>query len=392
MMNFTYFTPTKVVFGKGTENETGALTREQGATKVLIHYGGGSVVRSGLLSRIKDSLDAAGIAWVELGGVVPNPRLSLVHQGIALVEREHVDFILAVGGGSVIDSAKAIGYGAASGGEVWDFYGGKRKPKGCLPIGVVLTIAAAGSEMSNSSVITNEEGWIKKGYGNDICRPVFAVMNPELTMSLPDFQTACGCVDILMHTMERYFISGKTMELTDCIAEGLLRTVMEQGKILVSEPHNYEARAELMWAGSLSHNGLTGCGGDGGDFSCHGLEHELSGLYDVAHGAGLAAIWGSWARYVYRECLPRFYRFARNVMGVEDTGSQEEVALKGIEAMEAFFQSIGMPVSLAGLGLNPTQEELRLMAKKCATSAGGHKGSAKVLYEADMLEIYERAR
>ena len=260
MLNFTYYTPTKVVFGRNAEAQTANLVREFGGKKLLIHYGGGSVIRSGLLQRITDSLDEAGISYVTLGGVVPNPRLSLVYQGIDLCKTNHVDFILAVGGGSVIDSAKAIGYGVVSEGDVWDFYDYKRKAEGGLPVGVVLTIAATGSEMSASSVITKEEGLVKRGYSSDFARPKFAVMNPELTMTLPDYQTACGCTDILMHTMERYFNGSGTMELTDALAEGLLRTVMENARILVKDPKNYDARAEIMWAGSLSHNGLTGCG------------------------------------------------------------------------------------------------------------------------------------
>ncbi|MDY4068878.1 MAG: iron-containing alcohol dehydrogenase, partial [Lachnospiraceae bacterium] len=314
--NFAYYTPTRVVFGKGTENQVGELVKAQGATKVLIHYGGQSARKSGLLGRVETSLTEAGITYVTLGGVVPNPRLSLVYEGIALCKKENVDFILAVGGGSVIDSSKAIGYGTPDDGDVWDFYSKKRKPASCLPIGVVLTIAAAGSEMSDSSVITKEEGWLKRSCKSDLGRPRFAVMDPELTMSLPPYQTASGCVDIMMHTMERYFTQGGNMELTDGIAEALLRTVMHNAEILKKEPNNYEARAEVMWAGSLSHNGLTGCGNDGGDFASHGLEHEMGGMFDVTHGAGLAAVWGSWARYVYKECLPRFVKFAVNVMGV----------------------------------------------------------------------------
>jgi len=392
MHNFNYYTPTKVVFGKNTEEMTGQLVKEQNAKKVLIHYGGGSVKRSGLLDRVKDSLEKEGIEWIELGGAVPNPRLSLVYEGIALAKNEGVDFILAVGGGSAIDSAKAIGYGVVNEGDVWDFYDKKRKAVGCLPIGVVLTLSATGSEMSDSSVITKEEGWIKRGYSSDYGRPVFAVMNPELTMTLPDYQTACGCTDILMHTMERYFTSGGNMEITDSIAEALMRTVIKNARILVNEPDNYDARAEVMWAGSLSHNGLTECGISKGDFVSHALEHELGGLYDVAHGAGLAAVWGSWARYVYKECLPRFYRFAVRVMGIKAEDSEEVVALKGIEALEDFFREIHMPTSLTELGINPTEEELEIMAHKCSIGAGGQKGSAKVLVEEDMLTIYKMAR
>lgn len=392
MYNFSYYTPTEIVFGRKTEERLGALVKAQGCKKVLIHYGGGSAKRSGLLERIEASLAGEGIAFVELGGVVPNPRLSLVYEGIELCRREQVDFLLAVGGGSVIDSAKAIGYGVADPGDVWDFYDFKRKPAACLPIGVVLTIAAAGSEMSSSSVITKEEGGVKRGCNSEFCRPKFAVMDPELTMTLPDYQTACGCTDILMHTMERYFTSGGNMELTDSIAEGLMRTVITSSKILRDNSGNYDARAEVMWAGSLSHNGLTGCGASGGDFATHKLEHEVGGMFDVAHGAGLAALWGSWARYVYRDCLPRFKRFAANVMGVAATGSDEETALKGIETMEELFRFLRMPTSLRELGLNPTGEELETMARNCAAAVGGRCGSAKVLVEGDMLAIYKAAR
>ncbi len=391
MFNFTYYTPTKVVFGKGAEERTGALVKEQGCKKALIHYGGGSVVRSGLLDRVKASLDKEGVAHIELGGVVPNPRLSLVYQGIELCRKEGVDFILAVGGGSVIDSAKAIAYGLAEEADVWELYDHTRKAKACLPVGTVLTIAAAGSEMSNSSVITKDEGGVKRGYNDDICRPKFAVMNPELTVTLPAYQTASGCADILMHTMERYFTPNGTMELTDSLAEGLMRAVMKNARILHADPKNYDARAEIMWAGSLSHNGLTGCGSDGGDWASHGLEHEMGGMFDVTHGAGLAAVWGSWARYVFRDCLDRFVKFAVNVMGVERGGTDEETALKGIEAMEDFYRSIDMPTCFSELGISPTREQMETMAKMCIVAGGGKKGVAKVLYEADCLKIYEMA-
>lgn len=391
-MDFQYYAPTKVAFGRTAEEKLAPFLRETGCRKVLLHYGTGSVERSGLLSVVRSALAAAGVECVELGGVVPNPRLSLVYAGIALAKREGVDFILAVGGGSVIDSAKAIGYGVANAGDVWDFYEGTRKASACLPIGVVLTLAATGSEMSPSSVITKEEGGIKRGYSNDLSRPVFAILNPERTMTLPAYQTACGCTDILMHTMERYFSSAPCMELTDGIAEALLRTVMRNALILRDRPQDYAARAEVLWAGSLSHNGLTSCGNDGGDWSCHKLEHELSGLYDVAHGAGLAAVWGSWARYVFADCLPRFVQFAVRVMGVQPAADERETALRGISAMEEFFRSIGMPVSLHELGVTPGESELRLMAHKCAVAVGGSNGSAKRLYEEDMYQIYRAAR
>ena len=341
---------------------------------------------------MKASLDDAEVDYIELGGAVPNPRLSLVYEGIELAKKEGVDFILAVGGGSAIDSAKAIGYGVANEGDVWDFYDRKRQATGCLPIGVVLTIAATGSEMSNSSVITKEEGWVKRGYSSDYGRPRFAIMNPELTMTLPDYQTACGCTDILMHTMERYFTNGGNMEITDSIAEGLMRTVIENARILVRDPKNYDARAEVMWAGSLSHSGLTGCGAVvGGDFASHALEHEIGGIYDVAHGAGLAAIWGSWARYVYKDCLPRFEKFAMNVMQVDPEGTADYVALRGIDALEDFLREIKMPTSIHELGIDPGDDELKLMAHKCSIGCKGSKGSAKVLHEEDMYEIYKAA-
>ena len=393
MFDFKYFTPTKVLFGKNTEDKVADLIQEFGGKKVLIHYGGGSVIRSGLMQRVTDKLDAAGIAYVKLGGAVPNPRLSLVYEGIELCRKEGVDFLLAVGGGSAIDSAKAIGYGLMNEGDVWDLYDYKKQAKASMPLGVILTLAATGSEMSDSSVITKEEGLVKRGYSSDFGRPKFAILNPELTMTLPDYQTACGCTDIMMHTMERYFTNGGNMELTDSMAEALLRTVKTNALILAKDPKNYDARAEVMWAGSLSHNGLTGCGNDGGDWMTHKLEHELGGLYDVAHGAGLAAIWGSWARYVYKNCLPRFKRYAINVMGIApDAGSDEEIALKGIEAMEAFYREIKMPTNLRELGVNATDEDLKLMAHKCAVGVNGGKGSARFLKEEDMYEIYKMSR
>lgn len=390
--NFEYYAPTKVVFGKGAEQQIGRLVKEAGGTKVLIHYGGKSAVRSGLIDRMKTELDKAEIPYVELGGVVPNPLLSRVYEGIDLCRAEGVDFILAVGGGSVIDSSKAIAYGLANEGDVWDLYEHTKTAAACKPVGVVLTIAAAGSETSNSSVITNEENGKKRSYNNDIARPKFAIMNPEFTMTLPDYQTQSGCTDMMMHTMERYFTNGGNMEITDSIAEGLLRTVKKNAVILHQDPANYEARAEVMWAGSLAHNGLTGCGNDGGDFSSHMLEHEMGGMFNVTHGAGLAAIWGSWARYVYKDCLHRFVRYAVNVMGIEHTGDDEETALKGIEAMEEFYRSIGMPVNMRELGIEPTDEQIHEMAVRCAAACGGKKGSAKVLYEEDMEKIYHMAK
>ncbi len=401
--DFTFYAPTKVIFGKDKEMQCGALAAAEGGTRVLLHYGGQSAVRSGLIARVRKSIEDAGLFCAELGGVVPNPHLSKIREGIALGREEKIDFILAVGGGSVIDSAKAIAYGLAEEGDVWDLYTKKRKARACLPIGVVLTIAASGSEMSNSSVVTKEDEDLKRSYNDDLSRPRFAIMNPALTQSLPDWQTEAGCTDIIMHTLERYFPAGPHMELTDTIAEGLLRTVMRNAEILHTEPDNYDARAEVMWAGSLSHNDLTGCGQlTRGDFVCHGLEHELSGFYDVTHGAGLAAIWGSWARYVYRDALDRFVRFAEMVFGikVQDAGEDPEAvqearahaALAGIEALEEFFRRIGMPTSLKELGLQLTEKDCRKLAASAAAACGGSKGAARLLYEEDMFRVYMAAR
>ena len=391
MQNFNYYAPTRVVFGKGTENEVGKLIKEQNCKKVLVHYGGGSVIRSGLLDRVYTSLGAEGIAYTTLGGVVPNSRLSKVREGIELCQREGVDFILAVGGGSVIDSSKAIGYGLTNEGDVWDFYAKKRTASACLPIGTILTISAAGSEMSDSSVITNEDGWIKRGYSSNYCRCKFAILNPELTYTLPDYQAQSGCVDIMMHTMERYLNHSTNMEMTDGISEALIRTVMKNSRILKQDPTNYEARAEVMWAGSLSHNGLTGCGTDGGDWASHQLEHELGGMFDVAHGAGLAAVWGSWARYVYKDRADRFAKLAENVLMVPHDDNLEKTALAGIEAMEDYYRSVDMPTSLRELGIEPTEEQIQELADKCSFQNTRTIGKVKVLNREDIAKIYRMA-
>ena len=391
MNSFTYYAPTKVLFGKGSEDAVGQLVKAARAKKVLIHYGGSSAQRSGLLDRVKASLDAQDIAYVMLGGVVPNPRLSLVRKGIALSKAEGVDFILSVGGGSVIDSTKAIGYGVANEGDVWDFYCGTRTPEACLPSGCILTIAAAGSEMSDGSVITNEENAEKRACDNDLSRLRFAIMNPELTMTLPDYQTASGCVDIMMHTMERYFNQGDNMDVTDGISESLMRNVMHYARVLTSEPRDYRARAEVMWAGSLCHNGLTGCGTGSWDFATHNLEHELGGLFDVTHGAGLAAIWPSWARYVQDARPDRFKQFALNVMGVADRGTDEDIIEQGIIAVEQFYRDIDMPTTIQALGVSLTEADIEAMAEKCSASFGTI-GVVKRLGKDDMIAIYQAAR
>ena len=393
MNSFSYYTPTRIEFGLGAEAKAGELCRAYGATKVLVHFGGQSAVASGLIGRVCASLDEAGIAHVELGGVVPNPRLSLVHTGVELAREQGVDFVLAVGGGSAIDSSKAIAYGIANEGDPWDFNMGTRTPAACAPIGAVLTIAAAGSEMSDSCVITNEETGVKKGFNCDLCRCRFAIMNPELTLTLPWYQTACGCVDIMMHTMERYFTPKGTLQITDELAEGLLRTVYENALALHDDPQDLDARAEVMWAGSLSHNGLTGCGNGGNDFASHALGHELSAAYDITHGASLSAIWPHWARYVMDGCLDRFVSFALYVMGVdeEECETAEDIALAGIEAMEDFFRQLEMPTNLHELGLELSDNDLAALARRCADNYGGSRGVAKVLHEQDMLAIYRMA-
>lgn len=392
MKNFRYYSPTKVIFGKMAEQKTGELIRQQGCHKVLLHFGGQSAVKSGLLDRIRASLDAVGISYVLLGGVVPNPRISKVYEGIELCGKEGVDFILAVGGGSVIDSAKAIAYGLAYSGDVWDLYAGEAKATACYPTGAVLTLSAAGSEMSDSSVITNERTGDKRGYKSDLCRCRFAVMNPELTYTLPPFQTACGIVDIMMHTMERYFTQEPDTALTDSLSEGLLRTVMNSGKEALKDPNDYNARAQIMWAGSLSHNGLTGCG-TVSDWASHQLEHELSAMFDVAHGAGLAAIWGSWARYVLQENVGRFAQFAVNVMGCADNFAHpQKTALAGIEALEAYYHAIGMPTSVRELGAELTEKQIVELAYRCSFRGKRTIGSFRVLDQHDMEEIYRMAR
>ncbi|MGI5059214.1 iron-containing alcohol dehydrogenase [Treponema pectinovorum] len=395
MLNFYYYAPTKVVFGKNTEEKAGELVKDFGGSKVLVHFGGNSAKKSGLLNRVINSLKEAGLTVFELGGVVPNPHLKKVQEGIDLVKKEKIDFILAVGGGSVIDSAKGIAMGALTEKPVWDFYLGKEKPGKCLPVGAILTISAAGSEMSCSSVITNEDGFIKRGLNNDYYRPKFAILNPELTMSLPAYQTFAGCADILMHTMERYFARDKDHSMmVDSIAIGLLKTVIYYSKILVKRPNDYTARAEIMWAGSLSHNTLTGPFGNG-DWATHQLEHELSGMFDVTHGAGLAALWATWARYVYKEDLDRFVTFATDVFGIPAPKTQsdkDDVANAGIDAMEQVFRDINMPVSIRQLNLPEWNEQIiEKLAEKASFGNSRTLGAIKKLDKSDMKEIYRLA-
>ena len=393
MNDFTYFAPTKVVFGKGAEGQVGKLCKEQGATKVLVHFGGGSAKRSGLLDRVCAALEEEGLPYVTLGGVVPNPRLSLVYEGIELCRREGVDFLLAVGGGSVIDSAKAIGYGLANDFDVWELFEKKRAAAGCAPVGAVLTIAAAGSEMSDSTVITKDEGELKRGYNSNYCRCKFAVLNPELTYTLPEYQTACGVTDIMMHIMERYFVNVETMTVTDTMAEAVIRDVLRYGKAALEDPRDYRARAEIMWAGSLAHNGLLCAGGPNGDWASHQIEMELSGMFGVAHGAGLAAIWGSWARYVLDAKPQRFAQFAYRIFDLPQTGDPAADGLRGIEAMEDYFRSIRMPVNLRELGVGElTEEQIDELAEKCTYFGRRTVGQFKVLGKEDIKAIYRMAQ
>lgn len=391
--NFKYYSPTEVIFGKDAEQETGKQLKRLGASHVLLVYGGNSARRSGLLDKVRHSLKEEDISVSELEGVVPNPRLDKVYEGIRIGKAKRIDFLLAVGGGSVIDTAKAIAYGLAEPEhDVWELFQHTRIAKKCLPVASILTIAAAGSETSKGCVITNEKTGEKRAYDDNLARPRIAIMNPEYTKSLPDYQTESGCVDIMMHTMERYFTNGGNLEITDAIAEALLRTVMTYAVILHDNPGNYDARSEIMWAGSLAHNDLTGCGNDGGDFMTHKLEHEMGGMFNVTHGAGLAAIWPSWARYVYRDCLPRFVRFARNVMGITSEGTDNEIAEAGICAMEQFYRSIGMPTNMRELGIMPSDDQIFDMANRCMIASGNHTGSAKKLTVDDAVEIYKNAR
>lgn len=392
MKDFVFYAPTRVVFGRQSEEQLPQLIQQYGGTKVLVHYGGGSARRSGLLDKVYRMLDGAGIAYVELGGVVPNPLLSKIREGIDLCRREQVDFILAVGGGSVIDSAKAIGYGVGYAGDVWDFWDGKAVPQSCLPIGVMLTIPAAGSEMSSSCVVTKDEGLVKRGVNSDLCRCKFAIMNPERTYTLPPYQTAAGATDIMMHTMERYFSKYEDATLTDAISEALLRTVKDAVFEVLKNPEDYRNRAQIMWASSLSHNDLTECGTEK-DFAAHRLEHELSGIFGVTHGAGLAAIWGAWARYVLDKHLNRFVQFAVNVMGVtNDFTDPRGTALKGIEAIERFYRAIGMPTSIPELiGRPATDEEIAEMVRKCSRDGKMTVGAMEVLQPAAMEAVYRLA-
>ena len=391
MQNFDFYTPTRMIFGKDTQKQVGKIVKEYGFKKVLVHFGGASAKKSGLLDQVTDALEAEEIAYVTLGGVQANPTLAMAKEGIELCKKEGVDMILAVGGGSVIDSSKCIADGVGNPDtDVWNFFIGQGAPKKALPVGVILTLSASGSEMSASCVITNEEQGLKRGFNSVTHRPLFSICNPELTYTVSKFQTGCGTVDIMMHTLERYFSLGGDTPLTDRIAEGLLKTVIEAGKVADQEPDNYEARASLMWAGSLSHNGLTGLGRDF-FMQVHQLEHELSGMYPrIAHGAGLSALWPSWARYVCAGDVNRFARYAVNVWNIDmDFENPMNTALAGIQATEDFFKSLGMPTSLKELDVEP--EKIEEMAVKCTNYGKRTLPGIKVLGKEEMMEIYRMA-
>ena len=392
MQAFTQYTPTKIIFGKDTETQAGQLAKEHHASRVFVIYGGGSVVRSGLLDRVTASLKEEGLAYEVLGGVKPNPRLSFARQAVKMSIDFQTDFVLAVGGGSVIDTAKAVAHGTANPDtDIWEFWSRKKTVEKSLPIGVVLTLAAAGSETSDSAVLTNEETKIKRGLSTDLNRPVFAVMNPELTYTLPKYQVGCGIVDIMMHTLDRYFTPTEENELTDEIAEGLLRTVIRNGAIAIKDSHDYNAMSEIMWAGSLSHNGLTGLGAEK-DFAVHQLGHELSAKFDIAHGASLSAVWGAWAEYVYGEKPERFAQYAKNVWGIEEDDI-DTAAKKAIEKTVEYFKSLDMPTCFGEakeVGIK-TDEELKKMADGCSYGGTRSIGSFKTCDQNDIYEIYKLA-
>lgn len=382
-----YYTPTHVLFGQDAESKVAEELEALKVKKVLVHFGGKSAVRSGLIKKITDLLDAKGIKYELLGGVKPNPRIELAREALELCRRKNIDFVLAVGGGSVIDSAKAICYGIYNGGDPWDFYSGARAPKGSAGLGVVLTLAAAGSEMSDSSVLTNEELGLKRGCNTNYCRAKFALMNPELTYTLPPYQISCGTVDIAMHTIERFFHAGKGIGITDALAGSLIRTVFEKGASCLENPLDYESHASLMWASSLSHNGLMALGNDTkGDWACHQLEHELSGMFDIAHGAGLAIVFPAWSRFVSKEKPARFAELGKAVFGID--GEIESACDKTIGRFQELFRSLDMPLSLKEAGIEPSEEQIKELAKKCSFFSTRKIGNFRVLDEKDMETIY----
>ena len=388
MDNFAFYSPTYFDFGKDTEYHVAELIRKYGGTKVLLHYGGGSIKRNGLYDRVTDTLKKAGLDFCELGGVKPNPRSGLVREGIRLCQQENVDFILAVGGGSTIDSAKAIAAGSLYDGDFMDFYRGKAKIQKTLPIGTILTIAAAGSEGSPNTVITDEETMVKKGTKSDLLRPRFSILNPALTCTLPPYQTAAGATDIMIHVCERYFSNTEEVEITDRLCEAILKTIIYEAPRVIEDPNNYEARANIMWAGMLAHNNVCGVGRVQ-DWASHHIEHELSALYDVTHGAGLAVIAPLWMRYVREKNPHKLVLFATRVWDIPlDEKNPEETALKGIEAFEAFLKRIGMPSGFADIGAR--EEDIEKMTDKLLNGKKTEGNYVKLTRD-DVIAIYRSA-
>lgn len=387
MLNFDFQNKTEIIFGKDTEERVGKEIKKYGK-KVLLHYGGGSIKRTGLYDRVIKSLKNENVEIIEFDGVMPNPRVSLVREGIKICRENSIDVILAVGGGSVIDSAKAICAGVPYNGDVWDFCIKGIQVENPLPLGVILTIPAAGSESSMGTVLTNEEGLYKKSFGSNLLRPKFSILNPELTYTLPAYQTAAGVVDMMIHVFERYFTNTKSVELIDRMSEAVLTTIINNGEKVLENPQGYDARAEIMWAGTLAHNDLLHTGRET-DWASHKIEHELSGIYDITHGAGLAIIAPAWMKYVYKHDLDRFVQFANRVWGVDVIGDRESIALEGIKRMERFFKRIGMPTTLKDAGI--IEDRFEEMAEKAVALTGVIGGFVK-LDKNDIIEIYKLAK
>ncbi len=386
MLNFEFYTPTKVFFGRDAHKNVGEIIKGYGFSKIMLQYGKSSIKKSGLYDCVMASLKQNGIEVIEMGGVQPNPDLDFVHKAIEVARKEEVEMILAVGGGSVIDSSKSTAAGYYYDGDVWDFHTAKATPKRALPVGCILTIAAAGSEMSASAVISNEQINMKRGFSSELNRPLFSIMNPELTFSVSKYQTACGIVDIMAHTMERYFTNCEDVSITDGIAESILKTVIKSGRVLMTNPEDYKARADVMWASSLSHNNLTGCGRKH-YLAVHQLEHALSGEYtEIAHGAGLAVLFGAWAEYIYKHNVSRFARFARNVWDVTEA-DDTKAALLGIKAMKQFFGELSMPLTLREFGIS--EEALDRLAELCTFGGKRTISSYIELDTATVKEIFK---
>ncbi|MCR5807119.1 MAG: iron-containing alcohol dehydrogenase [Oscillospiraceae bacterium] len=388
MNNFNFYSPTEFVFGKDRENDCGEYVKKYGGTKVLLVYGGGSAVKSGLIGRVEESLKNNGIGFSELGGVQPNPRDTLVYKGIDMCRAEGLDFILAVGGGSPIDTAKAIAIGVPYDGDFWDFYSGQARPENAIPVATVLTIAAAGSEGSPDSVITKTDGMLKRGCGTDLIRPKFSVLDPALTQTLPAYQTACDATDIMAHVFERYFTNTKEVEITDRLCEAVLMTMIKETPRVIADPDNYDARANIMWAGMVAHNNIVGVGREQ-DWNSHGIEHELSALYDCAHGAGLAVIMPAWMEFVYKHDVMRFAQAAVRIWGVKMNFADPAVtALEGIHRFRMFLRSIGMPINFEELGAK--EEDIPALVEKFGIG-DGETGGFVHLKAADIAEIYRIA-